>query len=96
MKFVLSSSSSSVLKDDSTYLTSRKHAIEINLLKYMQTDGMPKYALREEREYLVNLIDDIIMKDIVGYHGIRYPHIIKDLFVLLIERAGKQVNINKK
>ncbi|WP_280123578.1 hypothetical protein [Coxiella endosymbiont of Ornithodoros amblus] len=38
---------------------------------------MPKYVLREEREYLVNLIDDIIMKDIVGYHSIRYPHIIK-------------------
>ncbi len=121
VKCVVSSSSSSVLKDDSPYLTGRKRVIEINplhfeeylefknihlskadqgllethFLEYMQTGGMPEYVLREEREYLVNLIDDIIMKDIVGYHGIRYPRIIKDLFVLLMERAGKQVSINK-
>ncbi len=121
VKCVVSSSSSSVLKDDSAYLTGRKRVIEINpldfeeylefknihlskadqgllethFLEYMQTGGMPEYVLREEREYLVNLIDDIIMKDIVGYHGIRYPRIIKDLFVLLMERAGKQVSINK-
>ena len=121
VKCIVSSSSSSILKDDSAYLTGRKRIVEINpldfeeylkfkniriskadqglletyFLDYMQIGGMPEYVLREEREYLVNLIDDIIMKDIVGYHGIRNPGVIKEFFILLMERAGKQVSINK-
>ena len=121
VKCVVSSSSSSVLKDDSAYLTGRKRIIEINPLDfeeyclfksielskadqgllssyfvdYMKVGGMPEYVLRTEREYLVGLIDDILMKDIVGYHGIRNPNIIREYFVLLMERAGKQISLNK-
>lgn len=121
VKCVVSSSSSSILKDDSAALTGRKRVIEINPLNfdeylkfknisvsqadaalldtyfvdYMQVGGMPEYVLHGEREYLVNLIDDIIMKDIVGYHGLRNHSVIRDFFVLLMERAGKQVSINK-
>lgn len=121
VKCVVSSSSSSILKDNNAYLTGRKRIIEINpldfneyllfkninvpkadqalletyFLDYMQVGGMPEYVLHEEREYMVNLIDDIIMKDIVGYHNIRNPNLIRDFFVLLMERAGKQLSINK-
>lgn len=121
VKCIVSSSSSSVLKDNSALLTGRKRIIEINpldfdeylefkkisvpkadaglletyFLEYMQDGGMPEYVLRREREYLVNLIDDIIMKDIVAHHGIRHADLIKDFFVLLMERAGKQISINK-
>ena len=120
-KCIVSSSSSSVLKDDSAHLTGRKRIIEIDPLDfneylqfknieikpsdqgliepyfedYMQTGGMPEYVLTADREYLVNLIDDIIMKDIVAYHGLRQPAIIKEFFILLMERAGKQISINK-
>ena len=121
MKCVVSSSSTSVLKDESAYLTGRKRMIEINPLDfneylmfkkihihkadksllesyfvdYMKTGGMPEYVLREEREYLVNLIDDIIMKDIVAHYGIRHSSMMKEFFALLMERAGKQVSLNK-
>ena len=121
VKCIASSSSSSVLKDDSANLTGRKRIIEINpltfdeylkfkkitlsksdkglldsyFLEYMQAGGMPEYILRGDREYLVDLIDDILMKDIVAYHGIRNPNLIRDFFVLLMERAGKQISINK-
>jgi predicted AAA+ superfamily ATPase len=121
VKCVVSSSSNSILKDNSAHLTGRKRIIEINpldfneyllfkkinvskadqalletyFLDYMHVGGMPEYVLHGEREYMVNLIDDIIMKDIVGYHNIRNPNIIRDFFVLLMERAGKQVSINK-
>ena len=121
VKCIASSSSSSVLTDDSAYLTGRKRIMEINPLSfeeylkftdvqikpsdqhlltsyfhdYMQVGGMPEYVLRQEREYLVNLIDDIIMKDIVAYHQLRHPQIVKDMFVLLMERSGKQISVNK-
>jgi hypothetical protein len=121
VKCVVSSSSSSVLKDDSASLTGRKRIIEVNpldfdeflqfkkiklkkadkslrdsyFLEYMQMGGMPEYILRGDREYLVGLIEDIIMKDIVAYHSIRNPQIIREFFVLLMERAGKQISLNK-
>jgi predicted AAA+ superfamily ATPase len=37
----------------------------------------------------------VIYKDIVAFHGIKNPQGIKDFFALLMERAGKQVSINK-
>jgi uncharacterized protein len=121
IKVFASSSSSSLLKDDSAHLTGRKRVIEINPLdfneyllfknikvktadtplletyfkEYMQAGGMPEYVLRGDREYLVGLIDDIIMKDIVAYHKIKNSNIVKDFFILLMERAGKQISINK-
>ena len=121
IKCIVSSSSSSLLKDDSAFLTGRKRIIEINplnfkeyllfknitiapadagllesyFLEYMKTGGIPEYVLHGDREYLVNLIDDIITKDIIARHKIRQPQIIKEFFTLLMERAGKQMSINK-
>lgn len=62
---------------------------------YMKVGGMPEYVLNNDREYLTSLVDDILYKDIVSFHGIRNPAIIADFFVLLMERAGKQISINK-
>ncbi len=63
--------------------------------EYLRTGGMPEYVLTQDREYLTTLIDDVIYKDIVAFHGIKNPQGIKDFFALLMERAGKQVSINK-
>jgi len=63
--------------------------------EYMKTGGMPEYVLTEDREYLKDLVDDIIYKDIVAFHGIKNSQLIKEYFALLMERAGKQVSINK-
>ena len=62
---------------------------------YMQTGGMPEYVLTQNREYLTALLDDIIYKDIIAYHGIKQSQVIIDYFKLLMERAGKQISINK-
>ncbi len=62
---------------------------------YMKTGGIPEYVLHPDREYLKTLVDDIIYKDIIAYHNIKNPQMIKDYFMLLMERAGKQISINK-
>lgn len=62
---------------------------------YMQTGGMPEYVLTGDRSYLIGLIEDIISKDIIAHYGIKHTQIIKDYFVLLMERSGKQISINK-
>ncbi|MEA3428478.1 MAG: ATP-binding protein [Thermodesulfobacteriota bacterium] len=71
------------------------HLLDSYFNDYMQTGGIPEYVLTEDIAYLVELLDDIIYKDIIAAHGIRDKKIIRDYFRLLMERAGKQVSLNK-
>ncbi|OGF44679.1 MAG: AAA family ATPase [Candidatus Firestonebacteria bacterium RIFOXYC2_FULL_39_67] len=62
---------------------------------FMKIGGLPEYVLEGNIEYLKELVDDIILKDIAAFHNIRNTGVLKDFFLLLMERAGKQVSLNK-
>ena len=64
-------------------------------LEYIKTGGMPENIFNPGREYLMNLIEDIIQKDITAFHGVKNHQILRDYFTLLMERSGKQLSINK-
>lgn len=64
-------------------------------LDYIKDGGMPENVLRPDREYLMNLVDDIIQKDITAFHGLKNHQILRDYYLLLMERSGKQLSINK-
>ncbi len=71
-----------------------------NLLKtyftdFLKTGGIPEYVLRNDIAYIQELIDDIIFKDIVSHYNLRSNQVLKDFFLLLMERAGKQLSLNK-
>ena len=74
---------------------SEEYLIEGYFEQYMDMGGIPEYVMRQDPVYLEGLIDDIIYKDIIGYYGIRERHCIRDMFLLLMERSGKQVTLNK-
>ena len=61
----------------------------------MKTGGVPEYVLKQDPEYLKELVDNIINKDIANFYKVKNTGILKDLFLLLMERSGKQVSINK-
>lgn len=62
---------------------------------YIKDGGMPENVLNPSREYLMNLTDDIIQKDITAYHGLKNHQLMRDFYTLLMERSGKQYSINK-
>ncbi len=62
---------------------------------FMKTGGIPEFVLSGDVAYLQQLVDDIICKDIASVHGIKHLGVLKDFFMLLMERAGKSVSINK-
>ena len=62
---------------------------------YMKEGGLPENVLNPNREYLMNLIDDIIQKDITAHHGLKNHQLMRDYYTLLMERSGKQLSINK-
>lgn len=63
--------------------------------EFLSTGGLPENVLNPNREYLMNLVDDIIQKDITAYHGLKNHQLLRDYFILLMERSGKQISINK-
>lgn len=77
------------IKNSELYLTEKYFE------EYMQDGGMPEYILTKDVEYLNALIDSIIYKDIAFYRGVRDTSSLKEFFRLLMERAGKQLSINK-
>lgn len=85
------------------YLEFRKIAIkqrdrqllEPYFLDFLQTGGIPEYVLHKQREYLQNLVDDIIYKDIIAYRQIRNHKVVKDLFKILMGNVGGPVSVYK-
>lgn len=74
---------------------SEEYLLDTYFKDYMKEGGMPENVLNPSREYLMNLVDDIIQKDITAFHAIRNHQIVRDYYTLLMERSGKQLSINK-
>jgi len=62
---------------------------------YLKIGGIPYYVLTEDKDYLNELVQSIIYKDIIAYHKITNEKIIKEMFLLLCQRVGKPVSYNK-
>jgi len=72
-----------------------KHLLKSYFEDYMRIGGIPEYVLTEDMEYIKQLIDDIIYKDIIAMHNIKEKSAVKEFFYLLMEMAGKQISLNK-
>ncbi len=62
---------------------------------FLKTGGIPEYVLTDDSAYIKELMDDIIYKDIAAVNGIKHLQQLKDYFLLLMERSGKTMSINK-
>jgi len=69
--------------------------LEAHFKDYLKIGGIPYYVLTEDQDYLTELVQSIIYKDIVAYHNITNETIIKELFALLCHRVGKPTSYNK-
>jgi predicted AAA+ superfamily ATPase len=69
--------------------------LETYFKEFLRTGGIPEYVLYGQREYLQNLVDDIIYKDIIAYHNIRNHKVVKDLFKILMGNVGGPVSVYK-
>ena len=62
---------------------------------YMKEGGIPEYILRKDPAYLNELVESIIYKDMICYHGIKNSAVVKDFFRLLMERVARRISLNK-
>lgn len=63
--------------------------------EYMRDGGIPEYILTKNPEVIKEIVQDIINKDILIAHNVREKQVVKDLFLLLLERNGKQMSLTK-
>lgn len=78
-----------------TLAQSDQHLIDKYFEDFLNTGGIPEYVLRNDVEYLKELVDDIIKKDISSFYNVKNTQVLQDFFLLLMERAGKNLSINK-
>ena len=62
---------------------------------YLVTGGMPQYVLTREPQILLNIVEDVVYKDIVKEHGVRNPNKLNDLAFLLMDRVGRPLGYSK-
>ncbi len=72
-----------------------QHLFKDYFNEYLSAGGIPEYVLSNDDAYIRELMDNIIYKDIAALHGIRSLQQLKDYFLLLMERSGKTLSINK-
>lgn len=78
-----------------TISQSNNHLRETYFKEYLVTGGIPEYVLTNDDAYVRELMDNIIYKDICVVNGIKQVSVLKDYFLLLMERSGKTMSINK-
>lgn len=77
-------------------LKNRDFALNETYFKeFIKVGGLPENVLNPSRDYLMNLVDDIIQKDITAFYGLRNHQVLREFFTLLMERSGKQISLNK-
>ena len=65
------------------------------LKKYARIGGMPEYVKHEESEIILNLLNDILYRDIAVRHSLRDIETLKKLTIYLLTNIGKLVSANK-
>lgn len=63
--------------------------------EYLQTGGYPEQVLNPSEEYMQNLLEDIIAKDLLRLFQIRRGNILRDLLLLLASSVGSRISFNK-
>jgi len=74
---------------------SDKAKLESYFKDYLKLGGIPYYVLTEDSEYLEELIQTIIYKDIIAQYKVTNEKVITEIFNLLCERVGKPISYSK-
>lgn len=63
--------------------------------EYLSIGGYPEQVLNPSQEYMTNLLEDILTRDLARLHSIRKSYILKDLLRLISASTGSRTSFNK-
>ena len=62
---------------------------------YLSIGGYPEQVLNPSQEYMANLLEDILARDLARLHPIKKSYILKDLLRLIGASTGSRTSFNK-
>ncbi len=62
---------------------------------YLSIGGYPEQVLNPSPEYMVNLLEDILARDLTRLHSLKKSYIMKDLLRLIGAAVGSRTSCNK-
>ncbi len=83
-----------LLVENWEYSTSSIATVKRALSKYMEKGGFPEVG-KFGGAILSSIYKDIIENDIIGYHRVRNPQILREMAKFLISMAGKEITFSK-
>jgi predicted AAA+ superfamily ATPase len=86
-EFILFRGSRPVLSEDYKY----ERLVE----EYLSIGGYPENVLNPSIEYMSNLLEDIIARDLIRLYPIKKPFVLKDLLRLIAASVGSRTSFNK-
>ena len=73
---------------------SEDYKFEGLLEAYLNTGGYPEQVLNPSVEYLSNLLDDILARDLIRLYPIKKAFVLKNLLKLIAASVGFRISYN--
>lgn len=83
-----------IVDENSVHSTKARSKIHNLFSSYLKDGGIFEFY-KFGREFLRGLFSSIIMKDIIGRYDIKYPIVLEELALLLINQFSSKVSVNK-
>ncbi len=74
---------------------SEDYRYEKRVEEYLQTGGYPENVLNPSIEYMSNLLEDILARDLIRLYPIKKGFVLKDLLKLIAASSGSRTSFNK-
>ena len=73
-----------LLEEKKKYITESRIKIKKLLAEYLNYGGFPEVVFSNDKEVLKDYFDDIIAKDIISRHNLKFKQSLKELAVFLL------------
>lgn len=81
--------------DQEDFSTEMIGQLRANYSNYLELGGFPAYIKNKEPDYLINLYESILYRDIITRYKIGNPEALKKLLFYLASNCGKEMTLTK-
>ncbi len=74
---------------------SEDYKYETLVAEYLDMGGYPEQVLHPSQEYMTNLLDDILARDLIRNYPIKKPYALRDILRLTAASTGSRISFNK-
>ena len=82
------------IKKDWNYKTQKRVEIKKAFKEYLESGGFPEYLKTEDKEYIKDVFENILYKDVIARYAIKKQKIIKELISILATNISSTFTYN--